>query len=160
MKLFKLLLVVICCSSCQYFETEKISSDTFYEEELKMIDWTEVDRYPAFVVCDTLSEKAQQKKCFENELANHLQQGVKDQGVMAIQDVNDTIILSFSVSKEAKLSMIHMQMDSLLQREFPHLKDSLLYSLDALQLLAPAYKRGIPVTTQFTLPIIVKTEDL
>ena len=165
MKLFKLLLVVVCCSSCQYFETEKISSDTFFEEELKMIDWTEVDRYPAFAVCDTLSEKTQQKKCFENELANHLQQGVKDQGVkdqgvMAIQDLNDTIMLSFSVSKEAKLSIIQMQMDSLLQSEFPHLKDSLLYSLDALQLLAPAYKRGIPVTTQFTLPIIVKTENL
>ena len=160
MKLLKLLLVVVCCSSCQYFETEKISSDTFYEEELKAIDWTEVDRYPAFAICDTLSEKKQQKKCFENELANHLQQGVKDQGVMAIQDLNDTIVLSFSVSKEAKLTIIQMQMDSLLQREFPHLKDSLLYSLDALQLLAPAYKRGIPVTTQFTLPIVVKTEDL
>lgn len=152
-------MVLLCCSSCQYFETEKISSETFYEEELKTIDWTEVDRYPAFAVCDTLSEKTQQKKCFETELSNHLQQGVKEQGVMAIQDLNDTIMLSFSISKEAKLTILHLQMDSLLQKEFPHLRDSLLYSLDALQLLAPAYKRGIPVTTEFSMPIIVKTEE-
>ncbi len=31
MKHFKLLFVVLLCTSCQFFETEKISSETFYE---------------------------------------------------------------------------------------------------------------------------------
>jgi hypothetical protein len=26
--------------------------------------------------------------------------------------------------------------------------------------VAPAYKRGVPVATQFTLPIVIKTKDL
>ena len=160
MKHFKLLFITVLCTSCQFFETEKISSEKFYEEELKTIDWKEVDRYPAFAACDTLSEKQMQKKCFENELSNQLKRGIASQGVMAIKDLNDTITLRFAISEKAQLSIVHLQMDSLLQREFPHLKDSLLYSIDALQLVAPAYKRGIPVRTEFILPIVVKTNAL
>ncbi|MDX1463031.1 MAG: hypothetical protein R3359_08240 [Marinirhabdus sp.] len=160
MKYFWILSILFGCSSCQYFETEKISSDTFYEEEIKTIDWKDVDRYPAFLNCDTLSVKTAQKHCFEEELAQVLQQGVVDQGVTALRDLHDTIMLSFSVSENAQIMMLQMQMDSILQNEFPHLKDSLVHAIDALQLVAPAYKRGIPVKTQFTLPIIVKTEEL
>lgn len=81
------------------------------------------------------------------------------QGVASLKDLNDTIILSFSISEKAQISILEMQIDSLLQRAFPNLKDSLKYSIDALQLVAPAYKRGIPVKTQFTLPIVVTTEE-
>ncbi|MAZ71849.1 MAG: hypothetical protein CMC70_01760 [Flavobacteriaceae bacterium] len=158
MKHFVYLLLVLGCTSCQFFETEKISSETFYESALKTIDWKNVDRYPAFATCDTLSEKLQQKICFEGELAYQIQQGMIAQKVTALHDVNDTIVLSFAISENAQISILHMQIDSLLQREFPHLKDSLTYSIDALQLVAPAYKRGIPVKTQFTLPIVVTTE--
>lgn len=159
MKHFGYLLVVLLCTSCQFFETEKISSETFYEEELKTIDWKNVDRYPAFATCDTLSEKIKQKECFEGELAYQLQQSITAQGVTALHDLNDTITLFFSISEKADITIINMQIDSLLQKEFPHLKDSLKYSIDALQLVAPAYKRGIPVKTQFTLPIVVTTEE-
>jgi hypothetical protein len=160
MKHLAYLLLVLGCTSCQFFETEKISSETFYEEELKTIDWKNVDRYPAFASCDTLSEKTQQKECFEGELAYQIQQRMTEQGVTSFQDINDTIMLSFSVSESAAITIVQMQIDSLLQRKFPHLKDSLKYSIDALQLVAPAYKRGIPVKTQFTLPIVVTTQDL
>ncbi|WP_432411891.1 hypothetical protein [Rasiella sp. SM2506] len=158
MKHFTYLLIVLLCTSCQFFETEKISSETFYEEELKTIDWKNVDRYPAFASCDTLSEKEQQKSCFESELAYQLQKSMTAQGVTSLQDLNDTIILSFSISEKAQISILDMQVDSLLQRAFPNLEDSLKYSIDGLQLVAPAYKRGIPVKTQFTLPIVVTTE--
>ena len=156
---FKYLLVVLLCTSCQFFETEKISSETFYEEELKSIDLNNVDRYPAFASCDTLSEKQQQKSCFEGELASQLQRSMISQGVKSLHDLNDTIVLSFSISEKAQITILDIQVDSLLQQEFPHLKDSLKYSIDALQLVAPAYKRGIPVKTKFTLPIVVTTEE-
>jgi hypothetical protein len=160
MKHFRYFIIVLLCTSCQFFETEKISSETFYVEELKTIDWKNVDRYPAFASCDTLSQKTKQKECFEGELAYQLQQSMTAQGVTALHDLNDTIVLSFSISEKAGITILAMQIDSLLQKEFPHLKDSLKYSIDALRLVAPAYKRGIPVKTQFTLPIVVTTEEL
>ncbi|RDK88883.1 hypothetical protein [Marinirhabdus gelatinilytica] len=159
MKHFKLLFVVLLCTSCQFFETEKISSETFYESAVKTIDWNNVDSYPVFSACEALSEKPKQKQCFENELAYQLHQRMMAQGVKALKDVNDTIVLSFAISENAKISILHMQIDSVLQKEFPHLQDSLLYSMGALELVAPAYKRGIPVKTQFTLPILVTTQD-
>ncbi|MAL59694.1 MAG: hypothetical protein CMC14_06580, partial [Flavobacteriaceae bacterium] len=53
-------------SSCQYFNTERISSETFYEEEIESINWSEVDTYPMFRECETFTEKEVQKTCFQN----------------------------------------------------------------------------------------------
>lgn len=160
MKFFNLLLSCFLLSSCQFFDTEKIPAETFYEQELTMIDWSEVDRYPAFVACDTLSEKIEQKRCFETELGLYLQETVYKQNMEAVKDVHDTIVVEFTISDAAKISVQTITMDSILIREFPHLKDTLQKGLDATQLIAPAYKRGVPVTTTFTLPIIVQTEEL
>jgi len=48
-------------------------------------------------------------------------------------------------------------MDSLLKNDFPNLETLIHSSIESLKPLAPAYKRGIPVKTRFTLPVIVKT---
>jgi hypothetical protein len=77
--------------------------------------------------------------------------------VVAVRDVYDTIKVNFEVSREGKLSILQIKMDTLLQKDFPNLEAWLLQSIDSLKPVAPAYKRGIPVKTQFTLPVIVKT---
>ena len=32
--------------------------------------------------------------------------------------------------------------------------------IDSISVVAPAYKRGIPVNTEFSLPIVIKTQGL
>lgn len=160
MQHFKFLLLLFLACSCQFFETEKIGSETFYQEELKSIDWRDVDQYPSFANCENTTEKAQQKSCFENTLANHLKQAFGRHKAIAVHDLNDTVKLSFSIDNRGKLKVNSVNMSATLEMEFPFLDQWLMESIDTLQPVAPAYKRGIPVATQFTLPIIIKTEDL
>ena len=147
-------------SSCQYFETDKISKETFYQEELKTIDWKDVDQYPAFPQCESFTDKAEQKSCFENALSSHLRQAFTNHNAIAVRDLNDTVTLKFSISNNGKLSIMEMQITETIKAEFPLLHNWLEESIDTLSLVAPAYKRGIPVATQFTLPIIIKTTSL
>lgn len=147
-------------TSCQYFETDKISKETFYQEELKTIDWKDVDQYPAFTKCENFTEKTEQKSCFENALSSHLRQTFTNHNAIAVHDLNDTITVKFTISNTGKLSIINMQITETIKAEFPLLHNWLEESIDTLQPVAPAYKRGIPVATQFTLPIIVKTNSL
>ena len=64
-KTLLLLLIAIGISSCQFFETEKISTETFLKEEINAINWKDVDRYPVFKECEGISDKLETKSCFE-----------------------------------------------------------------------------------------------
>ena len=155
---FILLSVYIICSSCQFFETEKISSETFYEEELKTIEWNDIDQYPTFPTCEDLTEKIDQRNCFVNTLSSTFYQSIQDQKWTIMKSIHDTIILAISVSNTGKIQIDGVEMDSLLVPHFQNMNEVLSTSIDALTLLAPAYKRGIPVNTRFTLPIALDTE--
>lgn len=152
-----IILIFLLATSCQYFETEKISSETILEEELKTIDWKEVDTYPTFQNCENFTEKPQQKDCFINTISSHLYQSVNDKNILAVRAIHDTVLVAFSVSNKGELVVSNITIDSLLQKEFPQLEEWILKSIDSLQPVAPAYKRGIPVKTQFTLPVIIQT---
>jgi hypothetical protein len=155
-----LLFLILITSSCNYFETEKISSDTFYEEELKTIDWKDVDQYPAFKECESQTEKLAQKNCFVTTLSEHIYAVIESKEMVASNNLQDTIQLSFSISKTGELRVIQMYVDSLISTQFPLLEDWMRTSVEVLPLLAPAYKRGIPVETEFKLPIVLSTGDL
>ena len=157
MKHILIISLLLLTTSCQFFETEKITSETFYEEELKTIDWKCVDQYPAFQSCENHTEKEAQKDCFINALSGHVHSTLQRQKMLVTKDIRDTVYLDFSVHKNATLEVTQVVMDSMLSKMFPLMKDWLKESISELKLVAPAYKRGIPVDTKFTLPVIIQT---
>ncbi|MAN58835.1 MAG: hypothetical protein CMC08_03245 [Flavobacteriaceae bacterium] len=152
--------VWLLCTSCQFFETEKISSETFYEEEVKTITWHDVDQYPTFRVCERIVEKEGQQQCFIATLSAHLQNTIQARNIVSMNVLNDTVSIALSIEKNGTLLVRHIELDSLVRAEFPLLESWLRKSIDSLQPTAPAYKRGIPVKTEFTLPIVLTTPDL
>ena len=153
-----MILFIFGFTSCQFFETEKISKETFFETEINAINWNDVDQYPVFSECEHLTEKLEQKKCFETTLSTQLYQSIPSDKILVTNDLNDTILLEFSVNVSGKLTMKKMVMDSILQAELPLFESYILKSLDSLQPIAPAYKRGIPVQTTFSLPMVIKSK--
>lgn len=158
MRLLLLGILLISASSCQYFDTEKISSKTFYDEEIKTIDLSEIDAYPTFQECESALEKEEKRLCFENELTARIAQSLSRQSLKAIYTLQDTIWVDFSISETAKIKVLEVKVDSLIHLEFPKLQATIAQKIDSIVLKAPAYKRGIPVRTQFNLPIIIRTE--
>lgn len=155
---FFLAIFLITATSCQFFETEKISSEKILEDEMEAINWKDIDQYPTFSSCDSVLDKPEQKQCFINTISTHLYQDISRKDMVAVREVYDTVKVRFEVGSTGRLSILEIQMDSLLEKEFPDLEMVILNSIDSLQPIAPAYKRGIPVKTQFTLPVIVQTD--
>ena len=154
---FLFVFLLLLATSCQFFETEKVSSEEIYKEEMETINWKDVDRYPSFSNCENALEKPEQKDCFINTISSQLYKSINHEDMVATHEVYDTVKVNFEVSSTGKLSILKIKMDSLLQKEFPNMEKWLLQSIDSLQPVAPAYKRGIPVKTQFTLPVIIRT---
>ena len=151
-----LFLVLFLVNSCQYFDNKVPSKENLLKKELKAIDWSEVDEYPSVQDCELLENKAAQKQCFFEFLSAQIQDKLNVDTLSILYPELDTIEVKVTIFANSKL---------LFEPQFP--QDSLTF--DAIKVdsilkmklvdfpkVNPATKRGLPVKTQFILPLILK----
>lgn len=152
------LIVVLFLQSCQYFEKKVPSEQELLAKQLKEINWKEVDEYPSVADCEKLSDKAQREQCFFDFLTTTIQDKLAVDTLSTMFPQLDTIEVKVTVLPNAT-----MEFDP----QFP--KDSVAYDTIKIDSILharlvdfpkvnPAIKRGIPVKTQFVLPVIIKQE--
>jgi len=156
MRQFVVILFVFTVISCDYFNVKKTSSEAILEEELQSFNWNDVDTYPTFTFCDSLTSKAHKEDCFQNTLTSNITSYLQKQMIVVTEDVNDTLLLKMTVTNTGKIKLLEVKMDSLTQQEIPELEALLFKSLDRLPEVFPAIKRGQHVTSEFELPLIIK----
>lgn len=159
MKKFAALLLLAFVSSCQYFEKQVPNEKELLEKELKSIDWNKVDTYPSIAECDSLTDPELRKQCFFEYLSSAIQQKLNvDTPFNKLYPEIDTIQVKVTVSPDATIEFEpQFPQDSV---AYDKIKiDSILHArLTDLPKINPASKRGIPVKTQFILPVILKVE--
>jgi len=155
-KILILLLLPLLFGSCQYF-TQVPSQEVLLEKELKAINWNEVDEFPSVVSCDGIHDKEQKKQCFFEYLTQLIQQKLNIDTLAVLYPKLDTIDVKVTVLPNAtmefetqlndSLSYNHKAIDSILKTRLVDFPD-----------IHPALKRGIPVKTQFVLPVILDVQ--
>lgn len=157
MKKFSVLLFLIILQSCQYFEKQVPSEKELLEKQIKEINWKEVDEYPSIADCEAISVPAQRKQCFFEFLSSTIQQKLSIDTLKVLFPKLDTIEVRVTINPDASMQF---------EPQFP--KDTVAYDtikIDSILKMKlvdfpkvhPASKRGIPVKTQFILPVIIKT---
>ncbi|UOK43499.1 MULTISPECIES: hypothetical protein [Flavobacterium] len=157
-KLFALTIFSLTVISCQLFDKKTPSEDELLQKELKKIDWKKVDAFPSVDACDVLTDEAQRKQCFFEYLTQTIQEKLSVDTLTILYPEIDTIEVKVTVFPDSRLEF---------EPQFP--KDSVAYDkieidsilhakLVDLPKVNPAIKRGIPVKTQFILPVILKTK--
>lgn len=157
MKYLSLLLVALLMS-CSYFEKSKLDTQTLVEEELQSINWNDVDVYPSFANCEELSGNTDKKNCFQNTLISHINKNLSQHVLVVSETINDTVLLTLNCSSAGQLSIEHIKIKPETQAQLQNIDSIILSGLDSLPKLFPAIKRSQPVATQFTLPIVIKTD--
>lgn len=156
MKPYYFILLFFIVTSCNYFDVKKTSSEAILNDELKTFNWSEVDTYPTFESCDYAETKDQKKICFQNTLTGIITTHLQEQSIIVSQDINDTLQIQFQISEKGILSLLEVQIDSLVRHEIPNIENMLHNSLDSLPKIFPALKRGQQVKTEFKLPVIIQ----
>lgn len=134
------------------------SEQELLEQQLKEINWQEVDEYPSVSDCETLTDANLRKQCFFDFLTATIEQKLAVDTLATMFPKLDTIEVRVTVLPDATLEF---------KPEFP--KDSVAYDTIKIDSILrarlvdfpkvnPAIKRGIPVKTQFVLPVIIKQE--
>lgn len=147
--------IAILLVSCNYFEKKKVKTKDIVSQELETIDWNAVDEYPSFSVCDSVSEKAERKVCFETTILNHVNDYLSQQSIVVSEDVEDIISIKLGIDNFGKISILNIKSKPETNRIIPEI-DSLLHgSINTLPKIFPAVKRGQQVNTEFVLPVVV-----
>jgi hypothetical protein len=158
LKQFFLLLVILLFNSCQYFEKQVPSEKELLQKELKSINWKEVDEFPSVVDCEKIENKKQRQQCFFEIMTQLIQQKLSIDTLAVLYPELDTIEVKVTIYPNATMKF---------EPQFP--KDSVAYDTVKIDSILrarlvdfpkvnPAIKRGIPVKTQFILPVILKVE--
>lgn len=153
-----LLILLSIVTGCNNFETKRISSEEVLDHETKSLNWKEVDVYPAFENCKNISELDKARECFEATVANSVYSYLSRQEPIVTAAIDDTIFVHLEISKSGDPSIESVEMDSLVESQLPDLKSWLQQSIDSLPQIYPASKRGIPVSSIFKMPVVIKAE--
>ncbi|MGV9003339.1 hypothetical protein [Flavobacterium sp.] len=152
------LIVLFFTFSCQYFDRQVPSEDALLKQQLKEINWNEIDEYPTVVDCEKITDETLRKQCFFEFLTQTIQQKLDVDTLTNLLPKLDTIEVKVTVFPNSVVTF---------EPQFP--ADSVAYDtvkIDSIlharlidfPKIKPATKRGIPVKTQFILPVILKMD--
>lgn len=151
----RIVFILICAlliSSCSFFEDK-----TKHVQKIDtIVDFNSVDAFPLFPECKTIPSREKQQICFQMEMTQHIYASLKEFSLNAKDTLNDTVLVKLKVDAFGKTSLSEIQSSTKTKILIPQFDSVLKLSIQNLPQLQPAIKRNMPVTTEFTLPIILK----
>lgn len=144
--------------SCELNINKKISVDEILDEEWKTFNWSDVDEYPSFSTCDSLSSLSLKKECFIFTLSNQISVDLISNTKTVNRIIQDTVILKFTISKDGEIDFDELIVDESIIDLRSLIDLSFKSSIKKLPKIFPAIKRGQQVNVKFSLPIYVSTE--
>ncbi len=124
-----------------------------------IVDFNSVDAFPLFPECNEIPSRKKQQICFQVNMSEYINAGLKKYSWNSWEQVSDTVMLKLMVDKEGKISMMDVRISETTQKILPKFDSVLKESVKAIPQLKPAIKRNIPVATIFVLPIILQNKD-
>lgn len=155
MKKWLCFIVVIGLISCKDLNLKKESADEILQEELKSINWKEVDLYPTFQTCETVTSKVESKVCFETEMKNAIHNYLSKKEIVTFNTTQDTLVLSLFISVNGEIKLKNIKLSQDIASENQELDTWLNEAIEKLPEIYPAQKRSVPISLNAELPIVL-----
>jgi hypothetical protein len=154
-RFLSVLVIVACFSSCEYFTKKKID-DT---QRLDSINYTSVDVSPSFKVCDSIFEKLKKEECFRTTIYEKVTKSLRNQKIKVKKEIDEIVHVIIVIDSNKGITLKSIEASQNVYTEIPEIKKIIAKSIDELPKILPATKRGIPVTTEYTLPIRIQLQN-
>ena len=158
-RLVILISIIMVTYSCDFISPNKTTlRNTSLMDTI--VDYNDVDVYPLFLDCNNCDTSEKQNLCFEMELIRRLQKITSKNSLWANAAVSDTLMVDILVDTEGKISIVKIHKTPEIEQQIPELDSLLFHSFESLPAaVQPSLKRGIPVNSMFTLPILISAKD-
>ncbi len=153
-QLFTILICAFLVLSCSYIEQHTKRAPI--QKIDTIVDFNTIDSYPLFPNCADIPSREKQQICFQMEMSQHIYASLKEFELSVKDSVNDTIFVKLKIDADGKITLSNIQKSAKISKLIPEFDSVVKVSLQNLPTLQPAIKRAIPVSTEFTLPIVIK----
>ena len=158
----KILLSILCIILYACQENSTTDSEVSQEEqEQKMVEdrlaelGTEVDEYPSFKECESITTKDEKLKCFTGKLSKLYQEALNSQKLAIGDALSDTVKVTIVINTEGNLSVKSVEASSATQELLPNLEELLKSKTAEFEPAIPAKKNQVNVTTEYVLPLVI-----
>ena len=159
----KILLSIICMSLYACQESKPAEPEVTQEEvdkqeaQKRLADLgDEVDEYPSFKECESITTKDEKLKCFTDRLSKAYQEALNSQKLAIGGALSDTIKVTLVVSNEGVLSVKSVEASDNTLELLPDLEKILKDKTAGFEfVLTPAKKNQVNVTTEYVLPLVI-----
>lgn len=156
MRIFSFLILMIFFTSCDKFSFIKNKNIQAIDT---IINFSSVDTFPSFKVCDSIIDKTKKQDCFRKTIHQKIGEELQKH-VLSIKDsIDETILVDLIINSKGKIEFKEIKSSEKIKRELDELDSLIQVSVDNLPQVYPAIKRGIPVTTKYQLPIRIVLKE-
>jgi hypothetical protein len=156
LRVFTLLVLLIFCTSCN----QLIGFDNSKSEALDtLVDFSSVDLSPSFPLCDSIIAKQEKSACFRNTIHAKIGAELLQYSFVIKDSISETIIVHLLITAKGTIVLDKIQSSKNINIQLPALDSLLKVSVRNLPKIRPAIKRGIPVTTKYSLPIKIHLKE-
>jgi len=150
--------LLLCLISCEGLTNKELRTQRLVNEEMQNINWNAVDQYPLFNTCQETEAKPEQRKCFEETLLHHFSITVQQFEFNLDSSIKKDLFIDFLVDHKGQIQILEIGKDPKINDQMPEFDGIITRSLRSLPPLAPALKRGIPVSAKFRIPVELETK--
>ncbi len=124
-----------------------------------VVDFSSVDTYPSFKICDSLINKEEKYQCFSSTFYQVLNSELQKHSFEAKDSIDEIIKVVFLINSTGNIEVEDIISSEIIQNQLPKLDSVIKHSVINLPKIYPAIKRGVFVTTKHNLHIRVKLKE-
>jgi hypothetical protein len=121
-----------------------------------IIDFSTVDAAPTFEACKDFIDKEKKNDCFRNTIYSHVSASLLKHSFEVRKPINEVIKVDLIIDSKGNATVLRIISSSSVKETLHNLDSLINGSVASLPTLFPAIKRGIPVTTQYQIPIQIR----
>ena len=153
LRILSLFLLILVGTSCEFFNLKKKAQ---LQEVDTIIDFSSVDAAPTFEACKSFIDKAAKNNCFRNTIYSHISKSLATYTFEVRKPLEEMIKVEVLIDSKGKATVQRIISSQLIKESIQSLDSLVKVSVANLPKLLPALKRGIPVTTQYQIPIQIR----
>jgi hypothetical protein len=147
------LLIAFFVTSCDKISFSKNDKNVVLNNS---VDFSSVDTFPSFKVCDSIIDKTKKTDCFRTTIHQKIGAELRKHAFIIKDSIDEVINVDLLINSEGVFTLDAIQSSNNIKKVLPHLDSLLRETVEKLPKIHAANKRGIPVTIKYSLPIRIK----
>ncbi|WP_254712466.1 energy transducer TonB [Polaribacter pectinis] len=148
--------MILFCNSCDKFSFSKNKQIQSLDT---IVDFSTVDTFPSFKVCDSIIIKERKANCFRNTIHKKIGEELQKHTFTIKDSIDEIVTVQLIINSKGEVILKGINSSAVIKEQLPELDSVLQACIIKIPKTYAAIKRGIPVTTKYELPIRIQLKE-